>query len=74
MPLSMVLAQTVAMDVLSALILRGALAMPPKPTEAMMWSKAQFRIYFLHVGRVSTCFGTDQLRHMLTVFLQDFCI
>lgn len=52
-PLSMLIARTVATGVLSALIPRGALALPPKPTEAAVWSKARFGVYVLNVGMVS---------------------
>lgn len=52
-PLSMLIARTVAAGMLSALIPTGALALPPKPTEAAVWSKAQFRVYVLDVGMVS---------------------
>lgn len=49
----MLLARTVATGMLSALIPTGALALPPKPTEAAVWSKARFRVSFLDVGMVS---------------------
>ena len=49
----MLLARTVAMGVLSALIPKGALALPPEPTEAAVWSKARCRLYFPNVRVVS---------------------
>ena len=52
MPLRMLIARTVAPGMLSALIPTGVLALPPKPTEAAVWSKAQFRVYVLSVGMV----------------------
>ena len=49
----MLLARTVAPGMSSALIPTEALALPPKPTEAAVWSKARFRVYVLHVEIVS---------------------
>ena len=49
----MLIARTVAPRVSSALMSTEAIAMPPKPTEAAVWSKARFRGYVLHVGMVS---------------------
>lgn len=49
----MLLARTVALGMLSALIPTEALALPPKPTEAAVWSNPRFRVYVLNVGMVS---------------------
>ena len=51
-PLSMLLARTVVVGMLSALIPMGALARLPKPIEVVVWSKARFGLSFVDVGRV----------------------
>ena len=51
--LKMLIARTVAMGRLSASMSTVALALPPKPTEAAVWSKTRFKVYVLNVGMVS---------------------
>ena len=49
----MLLARTVAMGMLSALIPTEALALPPKPTKAAVWSRTRFKVYVLNAVVVS---------------------
>lgn len=53
MPLRMLLARTVGTGGSSALISKGDLALPPKPTEAAGWLEARFGVYVLNVALVS---------------------